>query len=63
MVYSKISYLRASPHRKGGPKGPERFNLSVSCADSSSKALRFGNRPVFLSGQSLTDPKEPIRGH
>ena len=39
------------------------FNLSVSCADSSSKALRFSNRPVLLSGQSLTDQKGPIRGH
>ena len=38
------------------------INPSVSFADSSSTALRFGNRPALPSGQSLTGQKGPIRG-
>lgn len=32
-------------------------SLSVSFADNSSTALRFGNRPSLPSGQSMTGPK------
>ena len=36
-------------------------NLSVSFADNSSTALRFGNRPSLPSGQSMTGQKGPIK--
>ncbi len=61
MVYSKFFIYKPLLIGEVARKAGE-FNLSVSCADSSSKALRFGNRPVLLSGQSLTGQKGPIRG-